>query len=269
MIEPPLRLDVFEIRGRLKGGQSLPVLAEAQDEEGNQRTVVLKLRRPESPWGHFEGTSLACELIVAMLARHLDLPVPDYAIVRLPDFILPGVPDKDLREVLRRNVGENFGSEYHEGMALWQPDLRPEASDVLSSLEGVLVLDATVINGDRSIEKPNLLMRGSDVLMIDHSLALPVHLWDAETLAASPIFPDQQIERHCAKSALQYRGLRYEELLSRWRDGVSPNDLTRVRDVIPSTWEKQAGDLDKIFTFLAGRPEAFGGIPDSLRRVLR
>src|SRR5689334_16239268 len=78
-VEEPLRLVFFEYRDELPGGLTRPLLVAAMDEAGNEKKVVLKVREPDVREGHFRGTSLASELICAVLARGLDIPVPDYA----------------------------------------------------------------------------------------------------------------------------------------------------------------------------------------------
>jgi hypothetical protein len=65
----------------LVDGKTRPLLVFGLN-DSDRTKLVLKLRHPESPVGHFGPSSLARELICAVLARRLGLPVPDYAIVR-------------------------------------------------------------------------------------------------------------------------------------------------------------------------------------------
>jgi len=259
VIEDPLQLECFEYRRRLAGGRTLPLLAAAMDNDGREYQVVLKLRHPEARDGHFGPTSLACELVCAMLARAVGLPVPEYAIVRIPPELPQAIPDESIRRLLSRNVGENFGSAYREGYALWDPDYRPRSTEVLEALEEVLTFDATVINGDRKREKPNLLWRGDNLLMIDHSLALPMHLW-SEDVERSPLFPDDEITQHCTFRALTGTARTFSTLLPLWASDISPADILRLRASIPADWETQPGDLDRVFRFIEERPPRFDDI---------
>lgn len=269
MIEPPLQLVAFEYRTRLEGGVTRPLLMAAMDESDREYLLVLKPRLPDASTGHYGGTSLACELVVSMLARHVGLPVPDYAVVDVPREILPGISDRSVRALLTRNVGQNFGCVYHEGMKLWEPTHRPRSSDGFDALEDVLALDATVINGDRKKEKPNLLVRGDSMILIDHSLALPAHLWANEQIEESPLLPDEQILEHCTQEALYERGRPFERLHTRWQAELAATDLDRIRAAIPPDWERRGGDLERIFSFLARRSARFTDIQVALRRIVR
>ena len=105
----PMRLKVIEFQRYLSGGVTRPLLVVAVDEYGQMHTIVLKLRHPDSETGHFEETSLACELVCSVIARSLDLPVPDYAIVEVPRAFPQNVEAESARKLLQRNIGSNFG----------------------------------------------------------------------------------------------------------------------------------------------------------------
>jgi len=267
VIEEPLQLVAFEYRRELPGGRTGPLLVAAMLEDGSELEVVVKLRHPDARDGHFEGTSLACELVCSVLGRAVGLSVPDYSIVEIPAELPEGVADRRIRDLLTRNVGDNFATRYQEGYGLWNPAYRPRSSDLMEALEDVLSFDATVINGDRKAAKPNLLWRGENLLAIDHSLALPVHQWDDEVIASSPLMPEAEVRAHCAFDALAGRLRQFQAMLDRWRTRVPPEDLARLRTFIPASWERRPGDLDRVFRFLTERPPRFDAIAGELRRV--
>ncbi len=96
------------------GGNTNPRLIAAVDEDDNELAVVLKLKDPGVPIGesHYEGTSLACELMCSILARALGFNVPDYAVVELSPQFAESVHEAEVRELCRKNIGNNFGSCY-------------------------------------------------------------------------------------------------------------------------------------------------------------
>ncbi len=273
MLIAPLKLTCFEYRRRLEGGVTKPLLMAAVDDAGKEHQVVLKVRQPDVRDGHFEGTSLACELICAMLARAIGLDVPDYAIVEVPAALLQypqAVPDERVRRLLKANLGPNFGTIYQEAAHSWHPSRAALlTTELLSLLANVLTFDATVINGDRTGAKPNLLWNGKQVLLIDHSYALPIHTADEATLAASPLFPESKVRAHCTFDILSGKGSGFARLLASWQAMVSDSDLQQLRALIPATWEKRAGDLDRIFRFLAARPARFVDIQTDLKRIVQ
>ena len=269
---PPLRLVAVEYRKPLKGGKTKPRLVVAIDDRYQTKQVVLKLRFPTSSVGakvgHYAGTSLACELICAVLARVIGLRGPDYAIVEVTRGFADLIDDNSARELLQKNVGLNFGTVYHESFAPWEPRSFKPSPVVIDQLEDILSFDSIVINGDRQISNPNLLYRGDEFLLFDHSLALPVHLWDQQTLTNSPLFPKEHIEKHCASSCLMKQGRSYGRIFENWQERINTQTLDELRAMLPATWEHKAGDIDKIFTFLHSRNRRFAEMSDSLRRVL-
>lgn len=126
------------------------------------------------------------------------------------------------------------------------------------------------MNGDRKREKPNLLVRGENLLLIDHSLALPVFLWGADVVdPPSALYPEETVRAHCTFDAVRDQGRAFGRVHSSWGNGITTADLGRIREAIPSTWERRPGDLDKVFNFLSGRPGAFPNIAADLVRIVR
>ncbi|MGC4084434.1 MAG: hypothetical protein QM736_20545 [Vicinamibacterales bacterium] len=199
-MEEPLRLVAFEFRGWLKGGNTRPLLVATTDENGNQRVVVLKLRRPLPPVGdgHYGATSLACELTCAVVARAADIQVPDYAIVDVPAELSAAVPDTAAATLLSQNVGPNFGSTFVEGMGLWHERDTASSPELLGFFEQLIQFDAALVNGDRKAIKANVLWRGTIAYAIDHSLALPVHQWPVGAENDIAMLPEAHVRQHAA-----------------------------------------------------------------------
>lgn len=265
-LEAPVRLQAFEYRGRLEGGVTRPPLMVATDNDGSAFEIVVKVRNPDVSDGHFGATSLACELICAVLARVTGISVPDYFIVEISPEMAAAVPDREAGNLLTANTGENFATLYMPGMGRFDPGVQRPSVALLDALEDVLSFDGTVINGDRKASKPNLLWRGDNIFAIDHSYAIPVILWPPATQDAAQIFPDEQTTKHCAYPALKGRGRQFDRLLARWADSLKQADLVRLRSFIPASWESSPGDLGRIFRFLGERPQVFAEISAELRK---
>ena len=266
---PPLRLVAVEDRKPMGGGRTKPRLVVASDGR-DQLQVVLKLRHPSTAVrdGHFAGTSLACELICTVLARTIGLKVPDYAIVEVTREFASSIHENSTRDLFLKNIGENFGSVFHPSSALWPPTSREPSQAVIDQLEDILTFDAIVINGDRQSSNPNLLYRDDQLLLIDHSLALPVHLWNQQTLTCLPLFPKKSILKHCASSHLRGRGCSYSRVCDNWQERINTQKLDGLRAMLPSSWEHNPGDIDQIFRFLDSRDRHFADISTNLMRTL-
>ena len=276
MITPPLILNCFEYKRRLEGGLSKPFLFAANDENNKEYEVVVKLRKPDSENNHFGATSLACELICSIVLRLLDIPTPNYAIVFISETLAASHLIQSDRKLLIANKGKNFGTIFHKGATTWYPNSEATLTDTQYNLvEDVMTFDSTVINGDRKIDKPNILQTGKEVLLIDHSLALPVCRWNSKDIDDSPLFPDANIKAHCGFNPMRSKikddtnMFGFSKLLSNWDAVLSDEDWKTIRDFIPSSWEENHGELDKIFRFLQKRPERFIEISESLRRIVR
>jgi hypothetical protein len=197
--------------------------------------------------------------------RRLGLPVPDYAIVNIPQKLLSTIASPEIRDLLTKNLGDNFGVEYCEGYDAWRPATKSCSDDFLNGLEEVLSFDATVMNGDRKAGNSNLLRRGEEWFLIDHSLALPVDAWPA---GECPLYPDAEAKAHCAYPLLYGKGRQYENLTGAWQQAITPTELAGLRSFVPPLWESKPGDLDRIFDFLAHRPNVFNDLSAALRRVV-
>lgn len=269
-LTPPLRLDAVQYRRRMKGGTTAPRLVVAHDEHQQSKSIVLKLRCPGTPIerGHYGGTSLACELICSVLARAVGLNVPDYAIVEVTQHFINSIGDNSIRDLFSKNIGPNFGSIHHKSLTSWEARYHRLPQVIIDQLEDILTFDAIVINGDRQISNSNLLHRGDRLLLIDHSLALPVYLWEQQELTDSPLFPLASIMKHCATQHLKGSRRSYRKVLDNWQERINTQKLSELRAMLPPSWEREQGDIDKIFGFLNNRDRRFSDISTCLMRVL-
>lgn len=270
-LTPPLQLEAVEYRKDMPGGITQPKLVGTLDKHGHYKQVVLKLQNPGTPvriGGHFAGTSLACELICAVLARVLGLNVADYAIVKVTRDFANSINDKSRRDLLLQNIGENFGSVYNRSLAMWNAIYQNRSQTLLNQFEDILTFDAVVLNGDRNARNPNLMYRGDLLVSIDHSLALPVCSWEQDMLNNPPLFPQKNILEHCAGQLLKGKGCLYRRILDNWQERINSQKLDELREMLPCSWEYRQGDIDKIFSFLACRDLHFTDISTHLMGVL-
>ncbi len=271
MFLSPLKLDCIRYQNRIEqGAVTKPLRVIGVDPKNQSRhDLVLKLRHPDIRDGHHEGTSLACELICSMIGRAIGLPVPDYAIIEVPEELHRGSRDESIRRLLQRNIGPNFGTIYLEGYHSWCPRQSSQLPvEIMFKLADTIAFDSTVINGDRKKTKPNLLWNGNKVYLIDHSLALPAHRWSDEEIDEFSLFPESQVQQHCTYDVLKEVTIRYDAILNSWQEKIKDDDLDELRAIIPVSWEQTKGDLDKIFRFLKARPKKFTEIHTNLTRIL-
>lgn len=185
----------------LREGGSLPGIVEAED----LGTYVCKFR------GAGQGLRvLVAEVIVAGLARLLEVPTPDQVVLDLDPAIARYEADEEVQDLLNASAGLNLGIDFLPGAfgydASYQPD--PEVAG------RVLWLDALIANVDRSWRNPNLLVWNGVLYVIDHGASLYFHhSWPGgsgspERFAAQPYDVSEHILRsYAAEAAAQDAGL--------------------------------------------------------------
>lgn len=177
----------------LREGGSLPGLVEASDDG----TYVMKLT------GAGQGPRvLVAEVIVAGLARALEIPTPELVVLDLQEPIARFEPDEEVQDVLSASLGPNLGVDYLPG-AFGYDGSRPPSAGLAGR---ILWLDALTANVDRTWSNPNLLVWHGRTWAIDHGAALYFHhAWpsrgvDPARFAAQPYDAERHILRGVAGS---------------------------------------------------------------------
>lgn len=168
----------------LREGGSLPAIVDTDD-----GLYVVKFR------GAGQGPrALVAELIVAQIARLLDLPTPDLAVVDVPPQFGRSEPDPEIQDLLRASHGTNIGLRYLDGAFNFA---LAAAQDVIPAgfAARLVWLDAFVTNPDRTHRNTNMLVWQRRLWLIDHGAALYAHHdWgsvdEARTRSAFPLIRD-------------------------------------------------------------------------------
>jgi hypothetical protein len=205
----------------LREGGSLPGIIESDD----LGTYVCKFR------GAGQGLRvLVAEVVVAGVARLVDVPVPDLVSVELAPEIGRYEADEEVQDLLNASLGVNLGVDLLPGAFGYDSAYQPERE-----LAGrILWLDALCANVDRSWRNPNLLVWRGDLFAIDHGAALYFHhVWSGgggspERFAVQPYDVNEHIMRHYAAEA----AAQDEELAAR----ITANALQSVLAEVPDEW---------------------------------
>ncbi|HSJ15272.1 MAG TPA: HipA family kinase [Longimicrobiales bacterium] len=148
----------------LREGGSLPAVVDTED-----GLWVAKFR------GSGQGAgALVAELIAALLARALGLPVPDVTLLEIAPEFGQGEPDPEIQDLLRASHGVNMGLRYLDGA--FNFDVHAAGELVSPELAAEIVwFDALITNPDRTHRNPNLLVWERRPWLIDHGSALHAH----------------------------------------------------------------------------------------------
>lgn len=205
----------------LREGGSLPGIVEAED----LGTYVCKFR------GAGQGLRvLVAEVIVAGLARVLEIPTPAQVVLDLDPDIARYEADEEVQDLLNASAGLNLGIDFLAGAFGYDAGYRPEP-DVAGR---ILWMDALIANVDRSWRNPNLLVWHGVLYAIDHGASLYFHhSWPGgggspERFARQTFDSSEHILRAYADRALAQD----DALATR----LSVETLTAVVDAVPDSW---------------------------------
>jgi hypothetical protein len=205
----------------LREGGSLPGIVEGDD----LGTYVCKFR------GAGQGLRvLVAEVVVAGLARAIDVPTPDQVELDLDPNIARYEADEEVQDLLNASSGSNLGIDFLPGAFGYDAAYVPDP-DVAGR---VLWLDALTANVDRSWRNPNLLVWGGSMQAIDHGASLYFHhSWpggsgSAERFAAQAYDTSEHVLRGFADNAREQD----KALAGRLTDDV----LHRILADVPDGW---------------------------------
>lgn len=166
----------------LREGGSLPAVV---DTDGGG-LFVAKFR------GAGQGAKvLVAEIIAHGIASAIGLPVPELAIIDLPDRFGQSEPDPEIQELLKASRGINIGLRYLDGAFNFDPVAAHEMVDGPFAAQ-LVWLDAFITNPDRTARNPNLMVWQRKPWLIDHGASLYMHYdWpsvnDARTATPFPL----------------------------------------------------------------------------------
>ena len=261
------RATTVEFRGVANWGRNEPLLTVVETDDGELLELYVKPSgRPELG---FEG--LANELFATCIAGHLGLPVCEPIIVDVdPDWI-ETLPDPALRQVMTNSSSVAFGSvSAGEGWRQWSTGDQILGARREPAL-GIFAFDAFTGNDDRRLEKPNLLVRGDEMRIIDHELCFRVRMklfprlapWELGNLS-----PMIHAERHILGPALKAdRLLEFDALRNGWA-GLSNDCLEDYGAVIPGQWAAATGAVDDAIAHLKAVRDRVDECLVEVRRVL-
>jgi hypothetical protein len=231
----------------LREGGSLPAVVEAETGE----RFVCKFR------GAGQGPKvLVAEVIAGELARAAGLPVPEVALLRLDEAFGRTERDPEIQDILRASVGLNVGLRFLEPALPFDPVAAPDFAPPDLAAD-VVWLDAWLLNIDRTVRNPNLLvapgvvrdqrlevqeedhdagleprtsdLRSPHLWLIDHGVALFVqHDWAGLDAARTR----QALPRGEQHVLLPLAGSLHEAD-ARMRARLTPEVLDAVLDLVP------------------------------------
>lgn len=259
------RLRATAVLYEFESGYSRPCVVACEDESGTAAgEYVVKFtpncRHSDAPLREAAGWAIA---------RHMQLPMPQFAVIDVPKTLLPTVQTESVYRSIANGHGLNVGIKRMPGM---RTQLREQRLPTGTSRQAhrIFVLDMLIENWDRTPDNPNVLIgSGGDgpirIVPIDHESAFAgAHMPSDDDLRWIDV-NYHHIVRHLFYSKVKARHL--TEVI---RDtGIGTIDAiwwARLASELPAEW---LGDrLDAIRSLVQRKVDTLQSFLDSIRGIL-
>lgn len=244
-------------------------------EMGNGITNPLLMKTSDGNYvvkviGNEHGTRILInEFVCYKLAKLLDIPIPDAALVNIDEGVLSLNPEL---QVLGVEPGLHFGSKL---ISRAQPYIQAPLLNLVHNKEdipSIILFDQIIYNNDRVMNPGNLLIdiKEKRLLAIDHSHTFKLGaLWDENEL--------KKIHEEDLCLVKDFHGLNYK-LLLKYVNGYNPfnkilqkiqmisqEDINSCLDQIPKEWDLKKCDGDALIQFIWYRIEKISCFLDLLK----
>ncbi len=192
--------------------------------------------------------------------------MPDAALIELTNDLSAVMPDAAIGQRVEKSAGLNFGTRFMAGGYVTWPVDDPVPVALRRTAIEILAFDAVIDNADRRREKPNLLWKGDELLVIDHEMAFAFTRLIGQPHRPFEVSATDFLREHPLRAGLR----RVDVDLDRFTGGLealSGSAIDELCDAVPQ--EFGTGHLDKIAAWLR---EARGGgdqLIAAIRRILQ
>lgn len=153
-----------------EGGHSKPWIVSVNI-NGILKPFVVKLYRTIDIAARNKMTA---EILGNLLALEFDLTVPTSAIIEFTDDFRMGLKQEHEEILSLLDERNKFGTEYIAGTFLYSPQTPLEKAKEIIPIDTLYAYDYFICNRDRTLSKPNLLVRNENGILIDHEMALEI-----------------------------------------------------------------------------------------------
>ena len=250
-----------EFRQELPGGTTRPLVLTCEGTDGQREDYAVKLKTTRcGPYG------LCCEWVCLHLATRLGISSVEPAIVDVTETFVETVPIDSVRIRLRESLGTNFGSRFLTGgYSVW-PRSKPLSAALRIPACEILGFDVLIQNLDRRPEKPNVLWKENEIIVLDHELAFPFPF----QIDCGEPWNDQFIPG--IRNHLFFEEIRRGPFeIGRFQgalEAITDNDFESLFNLIPHEWI-QADRIQTLRHYLPRRRDSANNWIETIRRELR
>lgn len=178
------------------------------------------------------------ELLAAFIAMELDLNVPGCVIINISSIFAESNRGKWYYSILSKSQGENFGTEYLDGAMIWNGETNL-VKRYLSALQNIFLFDMLIDTTDRTIDKPNLLLRGDNLFLIDHEMSFgftSIVLGDFEVPWLIKDYERSAAQNHILFSSIKGHKFESDNFLDKFIR-INSKFWDKAEQLIPNGWK--------------------------------
>ncbi len=201
-------------------------------ESGEKLDYVVKLKAAE----RMSNEASMRELLACFISMELDFPVIQPAIVEITPEFVETLRGNYSWQPASKSLGYNFGSlnlTDHKTLIINQPLNNHQLLDA----QNAFAFDMFIQNSDRTINKPNVLTNGNDIVILDHEIAFgfifapfsPSKIWEMNEDGRD------WIRNHCLLPLIKGKDYNYDEF-SQKMDNLNVEFWAKVASLIPAEW---------------------------------
>lgn len=254
-------------------GKTAPSLIGCAGDDGKEIELIVKF----GAGCELKQRGLMTEVVVALLAADLDLPVPEPFLVTVEAEFVATIPETDERcrqtkAHARASVGPNFGSKKLPAGFSAHPKGKRIPTALLPLAAEVLAFDVFIANPDRVVANANFLIKGENLAIYDHELALFTEAllgwtepWKPGGIALPKALPDRQ--RHVFLEDVRRQPVDLTRFTGAF-EAITDARLEEYRTAIPPAWAGDGKALDRMLDYLRALRQNLDSAVDELRKAL-
>lgn len=233
------RVEAVQFHDLKESGRTSPLMLTCEKQNAETVELVAKF----ATGGKCTAASLCAELISSQLAVDLGLPTPEAYLVDWDADFTKVIPDTRARAIVSASIQPAFGSKLMtNGFSLWPLAKRFNIDGVVQTALQIFMFDALIGNADRHSTKPNLLVKGNDIRIIDHELAFNDYLLILPELKPWQLGGFNKISApnaHIFTKELRKhsRDLDFKLIKNKWA-GLTDKQIDNYASALPDAWHE-------------------------------
>jgi len=121
-----------------------------------------------------QNPAVAKEVYGNILAKEFDLFTPDACLVEFNEEFINSLPDRVKSIIDTKDNRLKFAVKFIDAAQMYLPSSHNKIIDNHNK-DLIYAFDNFILNADRKLNKPNILIKGNDFVLIDHELTLSVN----------------------------------------------------------------------------------------------